>query len=254
MKNFLFFLSFIFMMSVFSACEAEKHTPKRSDPETEVYQTAYDLLQSWDEQYPDYICGVWSSDGSSDRLIFGITRDEAGEAGKQEILARLIDDATASFVYQDYSYNTLRQMQMEIDSFFDKDVGLLGTGILVSKNKLEVGMDLEHVTEEMKQFMEQCSGRYGDAVVFVQGEAAYHVFQSSPGRGVPWVVCAFLVLLILWVVYTIAAKKALAIQTTDGVQTAAASAVSRGQIIKMAKNTMLSPSPELEKRIFDEIG
>ncbi len=252
MKKFAFFLSVIITVSAFFACGAEE--PKGADSKPAFYQTAYDLLQSWDEQYPDYICGVWSADGSSDHLVFGITKDAAGEAGKQEILACIVDDATASFVYQNYSYHTLRKMQTEIDSFFDQGVGLLGTGILVSENKLEVGMDLKNTTEEMKQFMEQCSARYGDAVVFVQGEAAYFVSQPLPDRGVPWTVCAFLVLITLWLAHALLKKNALALQTTAGTQTAAASAVSRRQIIKMAQDTMLSPSPELEKRILEEVG
>ena len=35
--------------------------------------------------YPDYVCGVWSTDGTTDHLTIAVTKDEAGEAGKSEI-------------------------------------------------------------------------------------------------------------------------------------------------------------------------
>ena len=36
------------------------------------YNTAGELYEAWYENLPDYICGVWSTDGGTNNLTFGI--------------------------------------------------------------------------------------------------------------------------------------------------------------------------------------
>ena len=55
------------------------------------YATMGDLYQAWGgyEGYPDYICGVWSTDGGMSNMTVAVTKDKAGERGKEEILSLL---------------------------------------------------------------------------------------------------------------------------------------------------------------------
>ena len=64
-----------------------------------TFPTLFDLFHHWcTDGYPDYVTGIWSTDGSSYNLTLGVTNDAAGEAGKQEILDQIEDDASVAFV------------------------------------------------------------------------------------------------------------------------------------------------------------
>lgn len=254
MKKAISFVSLLLVLLVFSlpALAAESDTDKKG-----IYQTAGDLLQAWEEGYPEYICGIWSTNGGSDSLTFGIMNNADGERGKQEILDLVIDDTTVSFEYQKYSRNHLLTIQKELDAYFDKGVGLFSTGLLESANCIEVGIDLENPTAEMKQFMEQFSDKYGEAIVFVQGEPIYDTLDKGTASTsyLPWALCVALVLMLLGVTaYAIAHKRSAVLQTTVGKTVVRSNTVTDKQILKMAKDSQPAPSKELDRRVFDDIN
>ena len=91
-----------------------------------IYETARQLADAWHSQggVPDYISGLWSTDGSRKNLTFGVVKGEAGEAGRQEILDLVKDDSTVTIVYQTYSHNYLWQIQDAIvHTYFEKGLG-----------------------------------------------------------------------------------------------------------------------------------
>ena len=141
-----------------------------SAEESGIYENAGQLYEAWvsQEAVPDYISGVWSTDGGTKNLTFGVVKGEAGEQGKQEILSLVHDDSTVTIVYQTYSRNYLHRIQREIeDVYFKAGLGLVAAGVMEMENKLcfEVHTDfadnlntqamIQHVTEQ-----------YGDAVYF----------------------------------------------------------------------------------------
>ena len=76
------------------------------------YATMGELYQAWGgyEGYPDYICGVWSTDGGMSNMTVAVTKDKAGERGKEEILSLLENPNSVTFTYQSYSYQELQEV------------------------------------------------------------------------------------------------------------------------------------------------
>lgn len=137
-----------------------------------TYPTIFDLFQHWcNDGYPDYVTGVWSTDGSYN-LTVGVTKDEAGEAGKQEILNLIENDTTVTFVNQTYSRNYLLQIQDELSPYFKlKELGMVGNGLDDMNNCIEVYiLDEKAHTEATINFMAELQETYGTAVSFSYSE------------------------------------------------------------------------------------
>ena len=80
------------------------------------YSTMGALYQAWggDMGYPDYVCGVWSTDGGMSNMTVAVTKNDAGEKGKEEILSMLTNTDSVTFVYQVYRYSELLAVNEEI--------------------------------------------------------------------------------------------------------------------------------------------
>ena len=129
------------------------------------YPTAGDLYEVWYNNLPDYICGVWSTDGGTANLTFGIQNNEAGNAGKLEILELIENDASVTCVYQQFGRNDLLQMQAEIDEYFQEDLGLLSTGLDEMNNCIVLGIHKERKDDALTQSMiSEIIEKYGEAV------------------------------------------------------------------------------------------
>ena len=118
-----------------------------SAQEEGVYENAGQLYEAWMHQggVPDYISGVWSTDGGCVNLTFGVVQGEAGEKGRQEILALVKNDTTVTIVYQTYSRNYLYQIQKEIEEVsFEKGLGLVAAGVLERENKLSFWVHVDY--------------------------------------------------------------------------------------------------------------
>ncbi len=132
-----------------------------------TYPTLFDLFQHWcNDGYPDYVTGVWSNDGSSYNLTVGVTNDAAGEAGKQEILDLVENDASVTFTTQSYSHNSLQKIQDELIPYFQQEeLGMVGTGIYDTDNCVHVEFLTEKATDEATlDFIAELENKYGDAI------------------------------------------------------------------------------------------
>jgi hypothetical protein len=141
-----------------------------SAEDSSIYDTARQLYEAWVSQgcVPDYISGVWSTDGGTENLTFGVVKGEAGEKGRLEILTLIRDDSTVTIVYQTYSRNYLYRIQEEVvDAYFKKELGLVTAGVDEYHNKLyfEVHTDYANNADTLAM-IQLVTEQYGDAVSF----------------------------------------------------------------------------------------
>ena len=145
------------------------------------YMTMADLYQDWyasgkyEYNYPDYVCGVWTETGDMSELVVAVTKDEAGEKGKEEILSLIENDDSVKFTYQSYTYKELRQVQDEITSIMGDGTGIYGIGVNETENRLEAYIDITNPNAEtvMWKFL----GAYGDMIVFETGDG--NIFDAT---------------------------------------------------------------------------
>ena len=141
-----------------------------------------ELYQSWFQNseykygYPDYVCGVWTETGDMSELVVAVTKDEKGEAGKEEILSLIENDNTVKFVYQIHSYTELRDIQEELSPLM-ADNGVYGLGVDEMNNRVNMDVDMNH--PNIQSFMEKCYAQYGDRVYFEAGSEI--VLQGADG-------------------------------------------------------------------------
>ena len=129
------------------------------------YMNAGELYEAWCDDLPDYICGVWSTDGGICNLTFGIQNTEAGNAGKQQMLELIADDSTVNFVYQEFSRNYLIGLLEEINGYFERDMGLVSTGLDDLNNCIVLGILEEREDDADTQGMiTEITEKYGKAV------------------------------------------------------------------------------------------
>ena len=55
----------------------------------EPYENAYELWVSWDPSYPDFVAGVWSTDGTVERLTFALGEGAGEEIGRASCRERV---------------------------------------------------------------------------------------------------------------------------------------------------------------------
>lgn len=162
MKKILLLLLCILLMFTFPITGSAE--------ENGIYENAGQLYEAWvsQEKVPDYISGVWSTDGGQDNLTLCLVEGETGEKGQQEILDLIIDDSTVTFVYQTYSRNYLYQIQdTVVDAYFDKKLGLVTAGVREQENKVcfEVHIDYAKNPDTLAM-IRQVTDEYADAVYF----------------------------------------------------------------------------------------
>lgn len=148
-----------------------------------VYFDMGELYQAWYENgeyeynYPDYVCGVWTETGDMSELVVAVTKDEAGEAGKEEILSLIENDESVKFTYQSYSYKELRQAQDEIVHFMGDESGIYGLGVDETENKLRADIDMSNPNAEAT--VQKLLAQYGDMLVFEAGNGVSFDCQSE---------------------------------------------------------------------------
>lgn len=150
-----------------------------------TFSSAADLWTFWQESpasreespYPSYICGVWSTDGSQENLTFSVTKDEAGEAGKAEILELVEDDSTVSFTYQSYPHEELWAIQLELEPWLGDATGAYGIGVYEMENTVVISINTDHPKSEA--FMQDCFAAYGDRIRFETGSGLTFTAGSS---------------------------------------------------------------------------
>lgn len=180
--------------------------------EVPKFRIAYELLDYWygiygEEMYPDYICGVWTETGSAENMVFGITKDEKGEEGKEEILNMIEDDSSVSFVYQSYSYRELKKVQEEITEYLDFDKGIYGCGIYDNQN--QIGIDININNPDALETAKEISRKYPGMITLEDSdgmitEDTEELFDAGKGQNnyvlLIIIPCLFIILICLFII------------------------------------------------------
>ena len=148
------------------------------------FENAGALYEYWSKNgMPNYITGVWSSDGGYTNLTFGVTNDEAGRDGAKQILALVTDDSTVAIAYQTYPLHYLYDIQAEIEKYMEDDIGFKSVGAYFSTNRIEVDVDQEQIDNpETNSIISALTEKYGNAVFFKFTNAQY-VLTIGPANG-----------------------------------------------------------------------
>lgn len=239
--------------------------------ETETtYSTLFDLYQHWcNDGYPDYVTGIWSTDGSSFNLTVGVTNDEAGEAGKQEILDSIESTAFTTIVTQTHSHNYLMQIQEELLPYFEQEeLGLVGCGIYDMENNVHIEFLTEKATDETSlNFIAELEEKYGDAISVSYTEG-YALRTEEIGLANPLappidgkssfspllIAGVILIPLLLFGLYFALRKRFVAVMQTNAGRTFAQDGkLSVKEVEELVKDSSLTVSMEVDKKVMEGI-
>ncbi len=249
MKKTIPFLLCIFMMFLLCSAafaEGPEETPAQ-------FENAGALFQHWmanagngQSPYPAYVCGVWSTDGTEKNLTIAVTKDEAGEAGKAEILAAIADKSTVTFTLQEH---------------MGEETGVYGMGVYESENCVMISINEENPNAEA--FMQECFQRYGDRVRFEAGSGAYVMVEdvgiTLPGMGAdrglaasPWLWAAFAGILLLAALLMLRQRKLAATHAGAGTAALRSNArITRREAEAAVREAELTPPPALDAAILE---
>ena len=228
------------------------------------YSTAGDLYEAWYSNLPDYICGVWTADGGT-TLTFGIQNNEAGNAGKQKILELIENDSSVTFVYQEFSRNYLLQIQKEIDGYFEKDLGLISTGLDDINNCIVLGILKERKDNaDTQNMISEVSEKYGNAIsveytdkiiALTHSENKPSFTQLTPYPSQSVMLPAIMTILVLsGVVFVIATRRKMLILQTDRGTTVSTTRLPAAKDVEdMVKQSNYSVPSDLRQKVMDMI-
>ena len=223
------------------------------------YNTAGELYEAWCENLPDYICGVWSTDGGASNLTFGIQNNAAGNAGKQEILDLVKNDSTLTFVYQEYSRNYLLQIQREIDEYMKKELGLISTALNEQNNCIDLGILKERKDDVATQDMiKEIADRYGNAVTVEYTDEILEITigeeQSLQSQHFLFYTMGIIAVLLVGMFFVFQKRNVLLLQTNNGATVSTATFPSTKEVENLVRKTQYDIPSELDQRIMNEIN
>ena len=231
------------------------------------YANADALYQAWYGNLPDYITGVWSTDGSQYNLTFGIRADVDVKAVKEEILSLVKDDKSVSFAVQKYSYNELKAINDELLAYFpspenDADYGLVSMGVYEMENMVQI-----EILEARKDdpvtvaFVKEIKEKYGDAVRIAYAEnyvqTTIGIDSTIPDKSSPevWFSIAATVLLCFMGVLVYMKKKqsTVVLQTAGGAAVTASEPLSVKDVERMIRDSGETVPDTLTQKIMQKI-
>ena len=223
------------------------------------YSNAGELYEAWAENLPDYICGVWSTDGGYSNLTFGIQDNEAGNAGKQKMLDLIENDSSITFVYQEYSRNYLLQIQREIDEYMKLDLGLVSTGLYDTRNCIELGILEDRKNDADTQTMiKEITDKYGNAVSVTYTDARFELTlgeEKDPMAQYSLFLPVFLVAVaVLGMLFIVIQKRGVLLQTGNGTTMVSTTSPTGKELEGMVKKSSYKTSSKLDKRIMNAIN
>ena len=235
-----------------------------------TFHTLFDLFQHWcNDGYPDYVTGVWSNDGSSYNLTVGLVDGTAGEAGKQEILDLIENDASITFTTQTYSHNYLMRIQDALFSYFEQtELGMVGTGIYDTENCVHVDFLTDKANDEVSlSFITELQQKYGDAISisYTEGYAltseeialANPLAPSTVGKTSfsPLLMAgAILIPLLVFGTYFALKKRFVPVmQTNAGGAVTHSDKISAKGVEKLVKDSSLTVSKEVDEKVMEKI-
>ena len=213
------------------------------------YATMGELYQAWGgyEGYPDYICGVWSTDGGMSNMTVAVTKDKAGERGKEEILSLLENPNSVTFTYQSYSYQELQEVNEAIvERMIAGDQSIVACGIYEMENKVHVSV-LE-TAEDAEKTAQKLVKTYGDKVTVELGSMLFDTttMEETYDRGVPGVLLVLAAAAVLLGI-TVAVK--LPARLTSAGKVITERPMSRRQVEKLVAKSTEIPSQRLEEQM-----
>lgn len=149
------------------------------------FDNAGELYEYWTRtnSLPNYITGVWSSDGGYINLTLGVTNDDAGREGAKQILELVADDNTVSIAYQTYALHYLYEVQEDLERYMEEDLGFKALGVYFLTNRVEVDVDQKRLDDPATTAaVDALSEKYGDAVFFKFTNTQYS-FTIGPATG-----------------------------------------------------------------------
>lgn len=235
------------------------------------YNTAGDLFQYWElnDAYPDYVCGVWSTDGGVTNLAIAVQDTDEGNAGKQEILDLIEDDSTVTFEYREHSYNKLREVQNELFPYFEKNLGLVSTGIYVMSSNVVVGI-LEEKKDDPAtvEMIEEIKSIYGDmieieytgpVVATVYTEPALVNIDEIVNNNITSADCLPLIavgiiLLVFVTIFAFRKKRAMMLQASTGDTVVSTVSLTAKEVENAVKKSTVDVPSCLDEKIFNAIN
>lgn len=212
------------------------------------YATMGELYQAWGGYagYPDYICGVWSTDGGMSNMTVAVTKDKAGERGKAEILSLLENPNSVTFTYQSYSYQELQEVNEAIVSrMMAGDQSIVACGIYEMENKVHISV-LE-TAENAEETAQKLVKTYGDKVTVELGAMLFDTtMEETYDRGVPGVLLVLAATAVLLGI-TVAVK--LPARLTSASKVITERPMSRRQVEKLVAKSTEIPSQRLEEQM-----
>ena len=212
------------------------------------YATMGELYQAWGGYagYPDYICGVWSTDGGMSNMTVAVTKDKAGERGKEEILSLLENPNSVTFTYQSYSYQELQEVnEAVVERMMAGDQSIVACGIYEMENKVHISV-LE-TAENAEETAQKLVKTYGDKVMVELGSMVFDTtMEETYDRGVPGVLLVLAAAAVLLGI-TVAVK--LPARLTSAGKVITERPMSRRQVEKLVAKSTEIPSQRLEEQI-----
>lgn len=140
---------------------------------SELYDYWYKTAEG-DVPYPDYVCGVWSTDGGMDKLTVALVTGEKGQKGKEEILSQITNHDSVVFDYKPYTYMELNEVKEKLAAQLVEmtDRGIVSSwGIGVYERENVVHIDIDTTISEVQALIDDCDEKYGNMVVFEHADA-----------------------------------------------------------------------------------
>lgn len=227
--------------------------------EKATYSTAGDLYEAWHDNLPDYICGVWSTNGGSSHITFGIQNNESGNAGKQEMLELVENDSTLTFVYQVFSRNYLLQIQKEIDEYLGEDLGLVSTAVDDINNCIVLGileerkddLDTQNMIEDIiRKYASAVNIEYTDEILFTIGET--DTFHTQLILQVTIVITSFF---LIGIGILVAKRRKMSVlRTTIGTTVAASTSLSVKEVEDLVRASHYRVPSDLDQKVMNIIN
>lgn len=122
--------------------------------------------------YPDYVTGVWSTDGSGENLTFAIIKGYE-DLARAEILDLVADKNSVTFAEGGkYTMAQLREVQNYIGSKMSEGAGsypIWGCGIQDDKNVVVCSININN--ENAQSVKDELNEKYGDMIIFEESTA-----------------------------------------------------------------------------------
>ena len=217
------------------------------------YSTMGALYQAWGgwEGYPDYVCGVWSTDGGMDNLTVAVTDDKAGEQGREAILAQLRDHSSVTFTTQTYSYRQLQQVMDEIVTRMGGDSPIVACGIYEMDNNVHVTINEGH--EQAQEIALELSQRYADRVEVELGDLVFSTTREELGKENPATDLLPFALLMMAVLTGLLLVKKLPARVTNTGKVVTGDRLTKNQVEAAVRESRETPPDRVEDRIREQL-